>query len=675
VQPTQLGGIVRGAVVAAVLAAVTACGGGGGGGGQTVSNPVISTTSFTTNENVALSGALAATDANGAVTFAQGTGPTSGTLSGFTSAGAFVYTPKANFTGSDSFTVTASDSAGHSTTGTIGITVTVDQPPAATDTVVSASGAQLASINVLATAKDPDNDKLTVAIATAPFVGSATVNSDQSVNLTVPSGFKGVTNFTYTVTDPSGKSATAGASVFVGTSPFQAVFVGDAAGSGANEVYLTDFATQTPTQLTSATQGNLQLQGFAVSDNGATVVYRTQDKTNAASTSLSFVQTATPKSANAIALPGGGLPIQDASSKDQYVVSPDGNWIALIGGQANNNSLYVVSVADKSVTAVTPSPSGAAAVYATQPIFTSDSKNVYFLASSVTGGANKSLYVVNVGSLGTQTLVSELSVAATNDEIYSYSVAPNQATIVELANRAGRIGVFFVDPAHLQTEYPVNQPPGAGTAITSSTVGLAPWMGGSSTGKTVAYDVGNPATGADPNSVGIYVVPDVTASTTTPVLVAQDDQIIGFNPTDSAVLFTDGSKVFEVPNAGGADTQVGQGQYGWYDSTGNIVLLEKELHTGQGIAAGATLTGAVRGAPWTTPAADTTPITAYYVDASGMNYGAAAIVAEGPASGSAPTTAQLGIVNALDIDAVFNLASFQSPLALATYTSKAVVMK
>ena len=150
---------------------------------------------------------LAATDpGGGAVTFAQGASPKSGTVSGFTPAGRFVYTPNPNFTGSDSFSVTATDMGGHSTTGTISITVTVNQPPTTTDIVVRADpdSSGVSSVNVLANATDPDKDKLTVTvIPNSTLVGTATVNSDGSVSIAGLQGFKGLTRFDYTVTDPS----------------------------------------------------------------------------------------------------------------------------------------------------------------------------------------------------------------------------------------------------------------------------------------------------------------------------------------------------------------------------------------------------------------------------------------------------------------------------------------
>ena len=128
---------VHALAAASVTICLSACGGGGGGG---PTNPVLGATMFSTNENVPLTGALSATDPSGsAVTFAMGAGPKSGTVSGFTAAGQFVYTPNKNFTGSDSFSVTATDAGGHAATGTISITVTVNQPPVVTaDTVLRA---------------------------------------------------------------------------------------------------------------------------------------------------------------------------------------------------------------------------------------------------------------------------------------------------------------------------------------------------------------------------------------------------------------------------------------------------------------------------------------------------------------------------------------------------------
>jgi hypothetical protein len=62
----------------------------------------------------------------------------------------------------------------------------------------------------------------------------------------------------------------------------------------------------------------------------------------------------------------------------------------------------------------------------------------------------------------------------------------------------------------------------------------------------------------------------------------------------------------------------------------------------------------------------------YYLDVSGFPRAAAAIIGEGPAAGGAPSTASLGIVNALAPAAVYHMTQFQSSLQLTSYASKVV---
>jgi Bacterial Ig domain len=659
VQLSNIRAGMRAIIVGGLIVGISACGGGGGGS----PNPVLGTLTFKTNENVALSGTLTAKDPGGTqVTFSTTSNPASGTLAGLPGTGSFTYTPNPNFTGNDSFGVTATDASGNKTTGTVMITVTVDQAPTASNTIVRSDDGL--NINVLTTASDPDKDPLSVTITSGPNVGTAKVNSDGTV--TVSGVLKGLVTFGYTVTDPSAQKATANAAVFVGVDPFRAAFVADSATNGSYEVFLTDFAAP-PTQISSATQGTIRLKGFAIADTGTTVVYRTQDINSAATTSLSFVRTATPATQVSIPIQSGLVPVLDGQGKDQFVVSPDGNWIALVAGAGNSNSLYVVNAAATPpvVTAVVPTIAGAAATYATQPIFTSDSKSVYFLATSVAGGANRSLFVVSVNSLSAPTTVSSLSRQFTSDDITAYSVAPNQSTIVIQANRGGSVGLYSIDPTKLQTENPINVPP-VGAAITSSTVGLPPGLGGSNTGMKVAYDVGTPVVA--PESVGIYVGDVPPASPPAPQFVAALEQVIGFSPDDSKLLYTDSSRVFEIASsAGNSGTQLGVGNQGWYDSGGNIVLLGDRLSSG-----GASLTSNTR--PFGTPNTITPSGTAAFdLDVSGVGRGVA-IFGQAADNGTAPATANLQLVDVASTNTspIVLKPSAVSPLDLTTDASKVV---
>ena len=633
------------------------------------------TTAFTTNENVALNGTLSATDpGGGAVTFTQGTPPKSGSLTGFTAAGAFVYTPNPNFTGSDSFTVTAADAAGHATTGTINLTVSVDQPPTATGVVIrnDTPGATSNGINVLANSSDPDKDTLTVTITTPASAGVAKVNGDGTVSISgLPSVFKGVIRFGFTVTDPSSKTANAGAAVFVGVDPFRVTFVADSdpQGSGQYEVYLTDFATA-PVKVSAATQGNARLQGYAASNNGATIAYRSLDPANAASNKISFVQTTSPATQVPISLPAGALPVADANGNDQFVVSPDGKWIAIIGGTAANNSLYLVNVANPSaVTPVTTTSSGTSAAFVSQPTFTLDSTALYFLAGGA-GGQHKSVYLVAVSNPGTAVLVSKQSDPATSDDIGAFTVATDQSSIVEQANRNGREGIWYVDAKTLTAEVEIDTPT-AGVAVTSSTVGRPPGLGGSNNGKVVAYDVGVPGTA--PTSTGIFVAQ--VSKTPAPQLVTPLETVLGFSPDNSKLLYTDSAQVAEIgAAAGNGGIQVGVGNQAWYDSSGNIVLVQDPA------AAGVTLTYNTR--PFGSPMPVTRSGTvAYAVDVSGFAQGVVTL-SEGQGGMAAPTAASLQLINVLAANSqgiqplylasLSSTPSSASPVHLTSYISKVV---
>ncbi len=96
-------------------------------GGPPVNHPPTATSqSVTTPENTPVGVTLAGSDPDGdAITFAVGTGPAHGTLSG--TGANLTYTPTAGYTGPDSFTFTTNDGHVSSAPATVSITVT---PPA-----------------------------------------------------------------------------------------------------------------------------------------------------------------------------------------------------------------------------------------------------------------------------------------------------------------------------------------------------------------------------------------------------------------------------------------------------------------------------------------------------------------------------------------------------------------
>lgn len=646
------------ALIMVAVVCIAGCGGGGGGGGRTsgrVSNapPALGSLAFSTKQNTDLQGQVSATDPTGeALTFSVVANPTSGTLVNFSPTGAFVYRPVQSFLGDDSFRVQVSDAGGNTVGGVVNINVHPNRAPVAGSDSLRADGEALANITVLANDTDADSDPLTVTIEEGPLAGVATVNADSSIGISALSaGFKGVTRFKYRVTDSSAASAIGTAAVFVGAEPFRVVFAGDPAANGSPEIYMSDFVAA-PTVLTTATEGSMRLRGFAASQNGATVAYRREDQTNTSRVDLGFVRTTAPIQRGTVPLPAGATLPLDASNIDQFIVSPDGQWIALIARVGSLDAVYVFNAATPGALAKV-SPTNA--VFASRLRFSSDSR-LFFLASSLAGGGTKSLYTVTPAGPSPTVPVSAISDPATSDDVLDYSISANQSSILILANRAGRQGLFFIDARQLQTESQVSHTLAFGESISASTISLTGGTIGGGAGQRVGYTVRTPSL-----STRAYVA-EVSA-TPNPREVATAAEVVGLRPDDGALLYSKSGQIFERDLTAGADTMVAAGGTAWYDSTGNIVLVQQALFSG--LTPYPVLVVTTRGAFGTTQSVGTPAQAARLSEVSGFDRGVA-VLAEGPPGGATPARARIALVNALAPDRLLYLADFESPLQLTS---------
>ncbi|MBN9497444.1 MAG: tandem-95 repeat protein [Alphaproteobacteria bacterium] len=178
--------------------------------------PTTSGGTATGNEDTAITGQLAASDADGD-TLTFGLAPTGGPANGTVTVnpdGSYTYTPAANFNGSDSFTYQVSDGKGGTTLGTItvGVNPVNDAPTASSATV---AGQEDGSIAGQVTGHDVDGDALSFAVDGAPANGTVTMNSDGSFSYTPAPNFNGTDSFTYTVSDGNGGTTTGTVSVNV----------------------------------------------------------------------------------------------------------------------------------------------------------------------------------------------------------------------------------------------------------------------------------------------------------------------------------------------------------------------------------------------------------------------------------------------------------------------------
>ncbi|MFP7753692.1 Ig-like domain-containing protein [Thermodesulfobacteriota bacterium B35] len=176
--------------------------------------PVAADGSASGPEDSAITGQLEVSNSSGLpLQYAVQTGPASGTLSIEDATGRFTYTPLPDFSGSDSFTFTASNSNGESNPASIAITVTpVNDIPVALDTSIATS--EDTAFTGQLTATDPDGDTLTFTLATSPAGGSVTISPAGAFTYTPAANANGTDTFSFAVSDGSA-SATAAVSVTI----------------------------------------------------------------------------------------------------------------------------------------------------------------------------------------------------------------------------------------------------------------------------------------------------------------------------------------------------------------------------------------------------------------------------------------------------------------------------
>ncbi|MBD3223215.1 MAG: tandem-95 repeat protein [Caldithrix sp.] len=130
-----------------------------------------------------------------------------------------IYTPDADFFGTDTFTYIASDDKGGFDRGIVHITVdAVNDPPVAVDDSTSTPTNTEATIDVLANDSDVENEPLSITTVFSPEHGSV-INNTDNITYTPDSDYHGWDYFEYEVSDTSDNKDTALVTIAVNDAP------------------------------------------------------------------------------------------------------------------------------------------------------------------------------------------------------------------------------------------------------------------------------------------------------------------------------------------------------------------------------------------------------------------------------------------------------------------------
>jgi VCBS repeat-containing protein len=181
--------------------------------------PVAGGTEVSGNEDSTVSLALQASDADlpaNTLSYSIVKAPTNGTLSG--TAPNLVYTPKANFNGTDSFTFKVNDGAADSAVAAVSLKIAPvnDVPTAVSDSATTKENVPV-NISVAANDTDVDGDRIDVTEVSDAVGGTVRIGSGGNVQFTPNQNFRGMGSFKYTISD--GKGGTAVGSVTVTVNP------------------------------------------------------------------------------------------------------------------------------------------------------------------------------------------------------------------------------------------------------------------------------------------------------------------------------------------------------------------------------------------------------------------------------------------------------------------------
>lgn len=295
--------------------------------------PVLTAASFSGDEETTISGQVTASDVEGnAFTLALAGPPNHGSVT-FGSDAAFDFQPPADFFGTATFGVTATDVLGATATHQVSIQVrnVNDAPVAHNDELRVGTGT--VALSLLANDVDVDGDNLSVTALSQPRGGTVSVTGGNVVTFAPENAFAGPTTFHYRVTDAGGVTSDATARLVVGDFP-GLLFLADETTLGTRELHFYDgFRT---VRVSTALQAGARIGSFTLASDRRHVAY--------------VVHTATFQQVflSDIAQPGSARHVYTTSGTPQFeattvTLNKDASY-ALIGDSTHPSALKTVLV-------------------------------------------------------------------------------------------------------------------------------------------------------------------------------------------------------------------------------------------------------------------------------------------------------------------------------------------
>ncbi|MFC1388691.1 MAG: retention module-containing protein, partial [gamma proteobacterium symbiont of Clathrolucina costata] len=371
-----------------------------------------------------------------------------------------IYTPDADFNGTDTFTYTIDDGNGGTDTATVTVTVgAVNDAPIATDDAVGTNEDTPVTVDVLPNDSDPDGDTLTVTAVTQGTNGSVSIDPVSGNPVYTPNAdFNGTDTFTYTIDDGNGGTDTATVTVTVGAVNDAPIATDDAVGTNEDTPVTVDVLpndsdpdgdTLTVTAVTQGTNGSVSIDPVSGNPvytpdpdfNGTDTFTYTIDDGNGGTDTATVTVTVG-------AVNDAPVAVDDSIGTDEDV--PVTVNVLPNDSDPDGDTLTVTAVTQGTNGSVAIDPVSGNPVYTPDPDFNGTDTFTYTIDDG-NGGTDTATVTVTVGAVNDVPVAVDDSIGTDEDVPVTVNVLPNDSdpdgdTLTVTAVTQGTNGTVTIDP-------------------------------------------------------------------------------------------------------------------------------------------------------------------------------------------------------------------------------------